>query len=822
MKFDWKKVLPYVVAVMSFLGFAFAYCSPLLDGKVLQAGDVNTWKGGAQEVLEYRDNTGEVSWWTNSMFGGMPTYQISGSTPAGSLRYDLELASRFGIKDDYAPAGLILGYLLGFYLMLLCFGVGPWLSIVGAFALTLSSYFMLLMPAGHMVKVVALYSLAPVIGGFYAIFRKKYWLGVPLVMLYGIVGIRLHPQMTYYIGMLLGCFFIAEVYIHIRDKRYKDFGLSTLVLIASFAVVGLSIFSWWKMNNSYLSQTMRGGHSELVSNTSTSETKQGSGLDFDYVTAWSYGKAETLTLLIPDYMGVASGYSLGKDSQLEKELKKLGVPSAQARRFCQSAPVYWGEKAFTSGPVYVGAIICFLFVLGLLIVKGPYKWALLFAACMSVLLAWGHNLEWLTRLFYDYFPMYNKFRAVESILVVAEIAMPLLGFLAIKELMSNKENFRKQILISGGFTAAICLFVALLGSGFDVTSSYDSSWKGQVGEPIYRAILNQRHAMMTASAWRSFVFVLLGCGLTYIYTFLKGTKRNWIFGLSLLTLVLIDMVPTDRKVFGSDNFMAKKDNDRYFAIQPWEEQILKDETHDYRVYNLAANTFNDSRTSYRLKSIGGYSAAKLRRYQDLIDAHLMRGNMQVLNMLNTRYIVTRDGQVHFNPEAFGNAWFVDKVEFVDTPTEESDALNTLDLRHVAVADRQFAEKLDVTKPEYGVLMAFPEDVITLTEYLPNRLKYVAETEHNKVAVFSEIYYPEGWHLLLDGQEWPLGRVDYTLRAAVIPSGRHEIEMYFRPAALDIDRWSYGVIIFAILLSIICLTWPLYRNYVRPANLTNHV
>lgn len=814
MKFNWKEVLPYVVAIVAFVLFALAYCSPLLDGKVLQAGDVNTWKGGANEAIEYLHQTGETSWWTNSMFSGMPTYQITGGTPAGHLRKSMEYASRLWLCDDYVAAGLIVGYLLGFFLMLICFGMNPWLSIVGAFALTLSSYFMLIIPAGHLAKASALYCLAPIIGGFYAIYRRRYWLGAPMIMLYGIIGMRLHPQMAYYVGMLLGCFFLAEVYIHAREGQWRRLCISTSVVMGAFAVVFATMFSWWLMNNSYLSQTMRGGHSDLTTEQVEGDAKQSKGLDFDYATAWSYGRAETLTLLIPEYMGVASGHNLGKDSELEKDLKRMGVPAAQAKRFCQGAPTYWGEKMFTSGPVYVGAVMCFLFVLGLLIVGGPYKWMLLFATLMSILLAWGHNLEGLSRLFYDYFPMYNKFRTVESILVVAEITMPLLGLMAVKQLMDRSALKREKmmVLVAGGLTAAVCLFVALFGGSWDVTSSYDAQWKDQVGDQIYRAILSQRHAMMTASAWRSLVFVLLTCGVTYVYTCMSGTKRKWMYGAALLVLVLADMVPVDRKVFSADNFVSARENERYFAMQPWEEQILQDKSLDYRVYNMSVNTFNDSRTSYRLKSIGGYSAAKLRRYQDLIDAHISRGNMQVLNMLNTKYIITRDGRVHLNPEALGNVWFVDGIEFVDNADAESEALRTMDLRHRAVADRQFAQVLDTSKPEYGVLMAFPQDTIWMTDYAPNRLKYVAETERNRVAVFSEIYYPDGWHLLLDGHEWPIGRVDYALRGAVIPSGRHEIEMYFRPdKALWWDKFCYAAIVLAVLLSLALLLKPLYTK-----------
>ncbi|MGN1240597.1 MAG: YfhO family protein [Paludibacteraceae bacterium] len=813
MKINWKSWLPYVVAVVLFLGFALAYCSPILEGKVLQAGDVNNWKGAAHEAQEFLAQEGHSPWWTNSMFGGMPTYQVSGSLPSGELRSTMEKISHFGFWDNLAPIGMIMGYLFGFFIMLICFGINPWLSIVGAFALTLSTYFMLIIPAGHATKVSALAALAPVMGGVYAIFRKRYLLGAPIMVLYGIIGITLHPQMTYYMVMLMGVMGCAELYIHIREKRWKDLGISLAVLIGCALLIFGTKVSWWQMNNSYLKETMRGGHSELTQTSSTSINEK-SGLDIDYATAWSYGKAETLTLLIPNYMGGCSGYDLGEDSQLEKDLRKMGVPARQAKGFCQGAPTYWGEKAFTSGPVYAGAIICMLFVLGILLVPGPYKWALLIATLFSITLAWGRNFMGWTELFFNYFPMYNKFRAVESILVVAEITIPLLGFLGLKELaaLEDKKRARLMILIAGGVTAAICLFVAVFGGSFDVTSSYDAQWKGQVGQQIYNAILDQRHQMMTSSAWRSLLFVLSGTAALLIYVWKKELKNStYILAAVLGCLILMDMVPVNRHFFGSKNFVNPKDDARYFAIQPWEEQILQDQSLDYRVFNMAANTFNDARTSYRLKSIGGYSAAKLRRYQDLIDAHITQNNWAVIDMLNTKYIITRDGQVHLNPNAMGNAWFVNKVEFVDTPDEESEALRTLDLRTTAVADKQFAEVLDITKPAVSPLMAYGEEYIRMTSYAPNRLEYDFQAEQNKLVVFSEIYYPEGWHLYVDDEEYPIGRANYVLRAAVIPAGHHAVRMEFVPAALALDKVCLVISILAILLSLVGLCWSLLRR-----------
>ena len=861
MKIDWKKILPYAVAIVAFVAVAMIYCTPLLEGKVLVQGDVNNWKGAAQEARTYYEENGTRTWWTNSMFGGMPTYQITGSLPSGEARSAMAKVAHLGMEGGWEAIGIIFAYFFGFFLMLRCFKVNPWLSIIGGLAIGFSTYFFLIIPAGHVTKAVALGFLAPVIGGFYAIFRKQYWLGAPLVMLYGIMSINLHPQMTYYIFMLIGVLACAELYIHIKDKAWKDLGISLGVLALSLLLVVGTKASWLEMNQSYLKETMRGGHSELGESapqksadfSGTPQAKgdkaKGGGLDLDYATAWSYGVDETMTFLIPNWEGGASGYNVGEKSQLCQTMRDNGVPKRSAEQFCQQVPTYRGEKAFTSGPVYMGAIICFLFVLGLLIVPGPYKWALLIATLFSVALAWGRNMMWLTELFFNYFPMYNKFRAVESILVVAEITMPLLGILALQQIVDKKvawEKLRVNMYIAGGVTAGLCLVFALFAGMVDVTSSYDAQWVNQVPAWLRDAIYDERIAMIKADAWRSFIFIALGFAVIFWYAWQskkeEQKKYSYILYGVLTVLVLADMVPVNKRFFGNDNFVKAKDAERYFAIQPYEEQILEDESY-YRVLNLATNTFNDARTSYRLKSIGGYSAAKLRRYQDLIDEHiskemnpLMQTIMQtqgflqpdeneekdfpVLNMLNMKYaVVPLQGGQQIpiqNPYAMGNCWFVDEVILVGTPDEECAMLSEIDLHKQAVADKKFAEALDITKPEVTPLMAFDTTLIQLTSYAPNSLTYKSMNERNQVAVFSEIYYPYDWHLYIvnaNGErvELPLARVNYTLRAAVIPAGLHQLVMEFRPHAMQTDKWCVAILILALILSAGSLTYPLWRK-----------
>ena len=859
MKIDWKKILPYAVGIVVFIAVAMVYCSPLLEGKVLVQGDVNNWKGAAQEAQEYYEAHGSRSWWTTSMFSGMPTYQITGSLPSGDIRSSLECIARAGFSGDWVAIGIIFAYFFGFFLLLRCFKVNAWLSIIGGLAIGFSTYFFLIIPAGHMTKAAALGMLAPVIGGFYAIFRKEYWLGVALVSLYGSICITLHPQMTYYAFLLIGILACAELYIHLKAKAWKDLGIGVGLLLLSLLLVLGTKISWLEMNQSYLKETMRGGHSELAR---TEDAKpQPAGLDIDYATAWSYGVGETMTLLIPNWEGGASGYNVGVKSQLFETMVKNGVPKRSTEQFCSQAPVYHGEKPFTSGPVYVGAIMCFLFVLGLLIVPGPYKWALLIATLFSFALAWGRNMMWLTELFFDYFPMYNKFRAVESILVVAEITIPLLGILALQQVVDKKiawDKLKIHLITAGGITGGICLFIALFASMLDVTSSYDAQWASQVPGWLKDAIFAERVSMIKADAWRSLIFVVLGFAVVYWYSNYelriknfelgeeaKGDKamRQWIFYAALAALVLADMIPVNKRFFGNDHFVKAKDADAYFAMQPYEQQILQDKSY-YRVLNLATNTFNDARTSYRLKSIGGYHAAKLRRYQDLIDEHIskeMNPLMQtvmrtqgfmspdenagkdfpVLNMLNMKYaIVPLQGGKQIpvqNPYAMGNCWFVDEVILVDTPDAECAALSSIDLHKQAVADKKFAEALELSQSEATPLMAFDEDRITLTSYEPNCLEYVTMSEQNKVAVFSEIYYPHDWHLYLvdkDGNnsvEIPIARVNYALRAAVIPAGAYKLRMVFEPHALKTDRWSMAVLLIVLLISIGGLTYPLWRK-----------
>lgn len=833
---NFKRWLPYLIIFAVFFLAAVIYFWPVLQGKVMYAGDNINGTAAIQEGVRYHQETGDYSYWTGSMFSGMPNYQIGGFQRymVDSILYPIRWILSAGNRN---PFFILPFYLLAFFLLLRTFKVDKWMSLAGAFAIALSSYFFVIIAAAHHGKCYSITWMTLVVVGFILTYRKQYGWGALLVMFFTYIGFFVHPQMSYYICMMIGIFFFAELAIAAKAKEWKHFGIATAVFFASFAVgMGMGSANVF-VNQEYAEETMRGGHSDLAKDTdSGNKTK---GLDLDYATAWSYGINETMTFLIPNYMGGASGYNLGKDSQLEQDLKKMGVPARQAKQFCQSAPTYWGEKAFTSGPVYMGAVVCFLFLLGLLIVGGPYKWALLVATLFSVCLAWGHNFMPLTELFFKFFPVYNKFRAVESILIVAEITMPLLGFLALKTVADGSlswKRLRNSIFVAGGVTGFICIVVALMSGSIDVTSSYDAQWKGQVGQQIYDAILDQRTAMLRSDAWRSLLFVLLGTGIAFVYAYMRYNRPqvrnlNLYCGIALTLLIVADMWTVDRRFCNDSLFVSPKDRDKAFKMQPYEEELLQDKSH-FRVLNLATNTFNEARTSYYLKSIGGYSAAKLRRYQDLIDVHIapeMNPLMQtisqtygfqlhcnadsifpVLNMLNMKYAIVplQNGQQMpvENPYAMGNCWFVNDLQVVDNANDEIAAIGKINLRNMAVIDKSFAGKLNVDIPDIAPLMAYNEDKIELTRYAPNRLDYLAQNEQNKIAVFSEIYYPHGWKLYLldkDGNpdvELPIARADYMLRAAVIPAGTHTIAMIFDP-----DSVHKGNILSMVCFALFALT-----------------
>ena len=800
-----KKSWPYLLCVIVFAIVSAVYMSPFLTGKVIVANDNLSWRGAYQEVKEYQEETGNSTWWTGSMFSGMPTYQIGGGeTFASELLHPLNFITHYG-SNKANPVVMVFLYALAFFVLLLSFGVNKWLSAVGALAMAFSSYFFIIIGASHNSKTATLALFAFVVAGFYMIYHGKRAWGVCLTMLFVAVGYLPHPQMAYYYCFIIGFCVLAELWNHYKSGQWKRFLVSTALFAGAFLIGMGTGSSLTFANMEYATETMRGGHSDLVKD--SDEKNRTKGLDLDYATAWSYGVDETLTLLIPNAKGGASNYSVGEKSGIYDTMLEKKVDKKYAKQFCQNVPTYWGTQPFTAGPVYVGAIVCFLFVLGLIVVKGAYKWALLAVTLLTIMLSWGHNFMPLTKFFFSVFPMYSKFRAVSSILIVAEVTMPLLGFLALKKISERSVDKKKMLLsvgISAGVVGGLCLLVAMLGAMFyDFTSPTDQSAFSQLPEWLVDSIVDERSSMFFLDCFRSLLFVLLAAGVICLYVWYDGLKTPY-FAAILGLLVLTDMWVVDKRYMNDSAFSSDKAMKSFFKKKPYEEQLLSDPSH-FRVLNLATNTFNEARTSYYFKSIGGYSAAKLRRYQDLIDQHIAPefnplfsaisstgGRLElcdgdsifpVLNMLNAKYFIvplqTKEEVAVPNPHAMGNAWFVESAKVVRNANEECDGLSSENLRKVAILDEKFSSFVK-NGGQYGVDSSA---TIELTQYAPNQLDYKSSSSKDGLAVFSEIYYPYGWKAYIDGKPEDHFRVDYALRALNIPAGEHTISFKFSPDSI---------------------------------------
>lgn len=799
-----KRFIPYFAAIVIFAVISSVYCLPVFQGKVVYTGDDIQGTSAVHECVQYTKDTGKHSWWTGSMFAGMPNFQIGGGQYiSGKLLKPLNKICHPSSKK--LPMVFIM-FFTCFFVLLRSFGVDKWLSIVGALATGFSSYFFIIEAAGHNGKAWSIAMMSVVMAGFYLIYNKKYGWGVSFTMVFTAMGFSPHPQMAYYMFMVIGVLFLVELYIHLKSKRYKDLIIAT-ALFAGSVLVGMgtgcsNIFA----NKEYATETMRGGHSDLTPEEDINKTE---GLNLDYATAWSYGIDESLTFLIPGYMGNASGYNVGTESDFYKTMVKKGVDKSQARQISESAPTYWGEQPFTVGSVYAGAAVCFLFVLGLLLVKGPYKWGLLVATLFSFALSWGKNWMGLTEFFFNWFPLYDKFRAVSSILIVAEITMPLLGFLALKQIMDGnveKKEIEKAIYVSAGITGGICLILGLFGSSMlSFTSSYDEAKFAGWPDWLFAALIDERASILRSDSFRSLLFVLLTAAVVWLYT--NGKIKNNALVIALGLIVLVDMWPVDKRYLNDMNFVSVKQNKDTYAMQPYEKAILSDTDPHFRVLNLSANTFNDARTSYYLKSLGGYSAAKLRRYQDIIDQYLTRVDLDVVSMLNGKYIIT-DGEKGQptpmrNTGALGNAWFVDTVYVASTPVEECAALGSINLRNSAVVGVDFSDYVNDFRPGHDASAS-----IKLNSYAPDVLTYSSNSSVDGVVVFSEIFYPYGWKAYIDGKKADLFRANYLLRAMNVPAGKHEIRMEFRPDSVrkgDIISGIFIGIMYATVLGLIAGT-----------------
>ena len=818
----WKKFLPDVVVIIVFAIISFAYFFvPITQGKILFQHDASAGVGAAQEMTEYQNRTGETTRWTNSIFGGMPTYQMSPSYQSTDGLSQVMNAYHLWLPDN---VWFLFAYLLGFYILLRAFDFRQSLAALGSVMWAFSSYFLIIIAAGHLWKVMALAYLPPMIAGVVLAYRGRYLSGFIVTALFTAFEIKAnHVQMTYYYLFIILFMVIAYLVKSIREKQLAVFLKATGVLAAA-ALIGIainlsSLYHTWQ----YQKESMR-GKSELVKKDAANQTS--SGLDRDYITQWSYGIDETLTLLVPDAKGGAS-VPLGKNAtamaKADPQIQSM-IP-----QLYDAFPQYFGTQPGTSGPVYVGAFVLFLFILGLFIVKGPMKWALLAATILSVLLAWGHNFMGFTNFFLDYIPMYAKFRTVASILVIAEFTIPLLAALTLKKIVDEPDVLSKQmkfayisLALTAGVAALIALFPDMMGP---FVSEQERQMIGSIqgmdggtARTILANISDMRAAMVSSDAWRSVIIILIGFALLFAYK-LKKLRADYMIA-ALLVLCLVDMWQVDKRYLNDEMFVPKSERDMPQQPTAADLEINKDKSLDYRVLNFASNTFNENETSYFHKSIGGYHPAKLRRYQEMIDAYIAPemqkamqtiaakgGNMQqvdgvklfpVLNMLNTKYFIfPLQGGATMplkNIYAQGNGWFVDKIDYVADANAEYAEVGKIDVRHEAVADKQFEAVLGQAKANDSTA------TVKLDKYEPNNLQYTVNSKNGGIVVFSEIYYP-GWKATVDGQSVELGRVNYILRAVNVKPGKHTVVLDFHPTSISTTETIAYISIVILLLAI---------------------
>lgn len=761
MKINWKSIWnqtwPHIVAIALFVILTIVYFAPeFFENKKLPQGDVQSGIGMGQDAREYYERTGEYVDWSNAMFGGMP-YNMCFTQTSKSVFSKISPAIRIGLPNN--TSALLFLYLIGFYIFMLCVGSSVWMSMVGAIAFALASYNIIIIDAGHVSKCLVIATMPAVLGGVILTYRKRYVMGVIVTLIsLGLNVYWYHQQISYYLLIVILGLVIAYFIIAIKEKTLKDFFVASFILLGVVILAILPAADKLAPTLDYTKETMRGG--AVLHGAADSEAGK-SGLNRDYAFQWSYGVEETMTLMIPNFYGGSSNYPLGEDSESYKIVKKYAGAS-QAKQFVKSVPTYWGDQPFTSGPVYAGAIICFLFVLGLMVVPHKERWWLLAAAIIGIVLSWGRNFPLLNNWLFDHLPLYNKFRTPSMALVMTTTAMAIMAMLTLKEVVERRVIMRK-VMIAAGITAGTCLLYAIFPS---LAGSFTGSVDAQLPEWLRGAVIADRQHMLTADAWRSIAFIVLAAA--GIVTYIKVEKfKSGILIAIMAVLMLFDLWAVDKHFLNDDHFVPKKQ--QLWTPSNADKQILADTDPDYRVLNLASNTFNESRTSYYHKSIGGYSPAKLRRYQDIIDYYLSsRLNMNVLNMLNTRYVITQQG-VQYNPDAFGNAWFVRDIQWVNTPNEEIEAIGNADLQRVAFVDTCWRGKLsgDVTMNQPAK--------IELTRYAnPGNIFYESESEEAGLAVFSEVYY-KTWRAFVDGEEVPVLRADYILRAIEVPAGKHVIE-----------------------------------------------
>jgi len=790
----WSKSVPHIAAILFFIVVSYVYFSPVLDGKVVVGHDNQTWAGMSQETRDYNASHDSPTLWTNSMFGGMPTYQIAMQTPTDAVSFIYSFFTAFP-----RPVFYLILYLIGFYILLLSLRINPWLSIVGSIAFAFATFNFIIIAAGHSSQAITIAYMAPVIGSVVMAFRDRRWLGAILTAVFLALGIKAgHVQIVYYVLMIILVFGISELIYSIKYKQYADF-LKTLGALSISVVLAVGINATTLITTyEYGKYSMRGQSSAATQNP---ETTKG-GLDKDYITQWSYGIGETLTLLIPDFKGGSSDETLSENSATGQKLDALGANTAQIMS-TQKWPLYWGSQPMTSGPVYLGAIVCFLFILGLFLVEGRYRWWLLAATILSILLAWGKNLDALTNFFIDYVPFYNKFRTVSMVLVIAGYTMPIMAILAVQRLVKgdiDPQKLKKAFMWALGITGGLSLLFALIPSlAGNFISSSDSQFTGDYAF-LQNTLPIDRASLLRADSFRSLIFILLAAATLWLFIKKKIKPLPLYFILGFL--ILIDMYPVAKRYLNDSDFESKT---TAATIKPSvaDNDILQDHSY-YRVLNLAVSPFNDASTSYYHKSIGGYHGAKLRSYQDVIDVQLIPeigtifstfkqaksvadiqqplAKQGVLNMLNMKYLIYDPQSPPIpNPYANGSQWLVQKIVPVATKNIALQTIGQIDTKHEAVVTQAIASTLPAS---------FGSDTtatLALQQYEPNQLIYNFQSKSPQIAVFSEIYYPKGWQAFINGEQVPFFEADYLLRAMVLKPGQYQITFRFNPTSYQLGN-----------------------------------
>ncbi|AXT19928.1 hypothetical protein D7030_02055 [Flavobacteriaceae bacterium AU392] len=778
MEFSFKNFLPHFLIVLGFILASLLYFSPVLKGKQISQSDIKQYIGMAKQQNDFRTETGEETYWTNSGFGGMPTYQLGAKYPHNYIK-KLDLTLRFLPR----PADYLFLYFIGFYILLLVLRVDYKLAGLGALAFGFSTYLIIILGVGHNAKAHAIAYMPLVLAGIILTFQKKYISGFLLTTIaLALEIVANHFQMTYYLLLLvlvLGVAYLIDAY---KKKQLSNFFISVGILsVAATLAVGLNATNIMATQE-YAKESTR-SKSELTINPDGSFKEVSSGLSKDYITEYSYGKLETFNLFIPRFMGGGNTEDLGRNSNTYDAYRKLGAQPKQALDLSKNAPMYWGDQPIVEAPAYIGAVILFLFVFALFLVKGRLKWWLVGGVVLSLLLSYGKNLSFLTNFFIDYIPLYNKFRAVSSIQVILELCIPILGIFGLVKLFNDFEKEETKIkalkyatAITGGIAF---LFLLLKGSLFDFVSFRDGGLIQAYGPDFIESIKADRKAIFTSDTIRTLILVLLSASLIWYFLKKKLSQTLVISGFALL--ILFDLIAVDRRYVNTDNFVSGSQVQNPYLPNVADQEILKDNSH-FRVFDLSSG---DTRASYFHNSLSGYHAAKMKRYDELYNFHLVNNNIQVLSMLNTKYIIvpgqgeSNEPQMFENTDANGNAWFVENIKWVDTADEE---IRTLDSLNTAITAVIMKSQL---KAEHEI-EAKPQDSlasILLTDYKPNHLTYTSNTKNGGFAVFSENYYKHGWQAYIDGSPTDHIRVDYVLRGMQIPSGNHTIEFKFEPSVI---------------------------------------